>query len=147
MLVAVGLLMYWAERRATQQRTIAEMTLGDCLFIGCAQAMALIPGTSRSGITLTAGLMRNLDRATAARFSFLLSTPIVFAAAAKDALQLRKMEFAASDLAIGILLSGVTGCLVIAFLLRFLRTNSVKPFVIYRVIFGIIVIALAFARS
>lgn len=147
MLIAIGLLMYWAERRATHQRTIAEMTLADCMFIGCAQAMALIPGTSRSGITLTAGLLRNLDRATAARFSFLLSTPIVFAAAAKDALQLRKMDFAASGLAIGIVLSGITGCLVIAFLLKFLRTNSVKPFVIYRVIFGIIVIALAFARS
>lgn len=147
MLIAIGLLMYWAERRATHQRTIAEMTLADCMFIGCAQAMALIPGTSRSGITLTAGLMRNLDRATAARFSFLLSTPIVFAAAAKDALQLRKLEFATSDLAIGIVLSGITGCAVIAFLLKFLRTNSVKPFVLYRVIFGIIVIALAFARS
>ncbi|MBM3783958.1 MAG: undecaprenyl-diphosphate phosphatase [Acidobacteria bacterium] len=147
MLVLVGLLMYAAEKRASQQRTLAEMTLADCLFIGCAQALALVPGTSRSGITLTAGLMRNLDRSTAARFSFLLSTPIVVAAAAKDALDLRKMEGLGAELLWGILISGVTGCLVISFLLKFFRTNSVKPFVIYRVIFGIIVIALAFARS
>jgi undecaprenyl-diphosphatase len=151
MLIVVALVMWLAEKRATQKRGIGEMTLTDCLVIGCAQVLALVPGTSRSGITMTVGLARDLDRATAARFSFLLSTPIVVPAALKGVVDLWKHGGLGSGslpiVLLGIGVSALTGCLVIAFLLRFLRTNTFLPFVIYRVIFGIIVIALAIARS
>ncbi|HEU0124023.1 MAG TPA: undecaprenyl-diphosphatase UppP [Bryobacteraceae bacterium] len=151
MLIVVGLVMWAAERLAKHERNIGQMNLLDCLFVGAAQALALIPGTSRSGITMTAGLFRNLDRATAARFSFLLSTPIVAAAAMKGLLDLRKHGALTSEalpsLAIGIVVTAITGCFVIAVLLKYLRTNSVTPFVIYRIGFGILVLGLAFARS
>jgi undecaprenyl-diphosphatase len=151
MLILVGIVMWVAERTAKQERTMGEMSLKDCLFIGVAQAIALIPGTSRSGITMTAGLFRNLDRATAARFSFLLSTPIVAAAALKGLYDLSKHgglnpELAPS-LGIGIVVTAITGCFVIAVLLKFLRTNSVVPFVIYRIGFGLLVIGLAVSRG
>jgi len=116
--------------------------------VGFAQAIAIVPGTSRSGITITAGLFRHLDRAAAARFSFLLSTPAIAAAAAKalvDAISAgARLDLAA--LALGMSVSAATGCLVISFLLRFLRTHSLKFFVYYRIVFGIIVYALAFFR-
>jgi undecaprenyl-diphosphatase len=151
MLITVGLVMWAAERFAKHERTMGEMNLTDCLFVGCAQMMALIPGTSRSGITMTAGLFRNLDRATAARFSFLLSTPIVAAAAMKGLLDIRKHGHLTADLlpslGLGIVVTAITGCFVIAVLLKFLRTNSVVPFVIYRIAFGIFVIALAISRG
>jgi len=151
MLIVVGLVMWAAEKLAKHERTMAEMGLADCLAIGFAQALALIPGTSRSGITMTAGLFRNLDRATAARFSFLLSTPIVAAAAFKGLFDLRKHGGLSPEmlpsLGIGILVTAITGCFVIAVLLKFLRTNSVLPFVVYRVAFGIFIIALAVWRG
>jgi undecaprenyl-diphosphatase len=151
MLIAVGLLMWLTEKWAKHERTIGEMNLKDCLFIGCAQALALIPGTSRSGITMTAGLARNLDRSTAARFSFLLSTPIVAAAALKGLYDLRKHGALTPEmipsLAIGIVVTAITGCFVISVLLKFLRTNSVVPFVVYRIAFGLFVIGLAFTRG
>lgn len=150
MLILVGIVMWAAERWAKHERTITQMTLTDCLFIGCAQALALVPGTSRSGITMTAGLFRNLDRSTAARFSFLLSTPIVAAAALKGLLDLRKHGALSAEMApsiiIGIIVTALTGCVVIAVLLKFLRTNSVVPFVIYRIAFGLLVLALALSR-
>ncbi len=151
MLIAVGLLMWLTEKWAKHERTIGDMNLKDCLFIGCAQALALIPGTSRSGITMTAGLARNLDRSTAARFSFLLSTPIVAAAALKGLYDLRKHGALTPEmipsLAIGIVVTAITGCFVISVLLKFLRTNSVVPFVVYRIAFGLFVIGLAFTRG
>ena len=118
------------------------------MAIGIAQALAVFPGTSRSGVTIVAGLFRGLDRETAARFSFLLSAPAIAAAALKKYLghpQSRaaypadmKMPFL-----VGILLSAVFGALVIAVFLRYLRRNSLMVFVYYRIVFGIIVIALA----
>jgi undecaprenyl-diphosphatase len=111
----------------------------------------VIPGVSRSGITISAGLLRNLDRPSAARFSFLLSTPIIVGAAAKDAWDLLRHEGGVPhDLqvafAVGILVSAITGCLAIAFFIRYLRHGSLTCFVAYRLIFGIIVIALALFR-
>jgi undecaprenyl-diphosphatase len=149
MAIVMGLVMYVAERMNRQRRDLGEMTLFDCLFIGSAQALAIVPGTSRSGITLSAGLFRDLDRASAARFSFLLSTPAVGAAAVKAVLDLRKHGMSADmqmAMAVGIAVSAVTGLAVIAFFLRFLRTNSILPFVYYRVAFGLLVIGLAYSR-
>jgi undecaprenyl-diphosphatase len=99
-------------------------------------------------VTLAAGLFRHLDRAAAARFSFLLSTPAVGAAAMKALLDLRRHGMAeemVAPMVIGISVSAVTGLAVIAFFLRFLRTNSIRPFVIYRVAFGLVVLGLALA--
>lgn len=147
MLIAVGLLMGYADRVSRRNRGVSTITLADAMSIGAAQALAVIPGTSRSGITITAGLLRHIDRHSAARFSFLLSTPAIGAAALKAFYDLWKSGGVPEDMKIqfftGIGVSSVTGLLVIGFLLRFLRTYSLQFFVWYRVIFGIIVIALA----
>lgn len=146
-LIVVGVLIWLGERAGTRKRNLAGVTLADSIVIGAAQALAIIPGVSRSGITITAGLFRNLDRVAAARFSFLLMAPAIAGAAAKALHDLMKQGGMPPDMrapfVIGILLSAVTGMAVIAFFLRFLQRRSLYFFVYYRIIFGIIVIALA----
>lgn len=149
LLIGIGLLMWWAERIGRQQKDIRNMGLWDALVVGLAQAVAIIPGTSRSGVTITAGLFRGYNRGAAARFSFLLSTPIIAAAAAKAGWDLYKVGGVASDMrtpfVVGLIVSGLSGTLVIAFLMRFLRLHSMNVFVWYRVALGILIIALAAA--
>lgn len=151
MLIVIGLLMAFGEKIGRRVKSIGKVSWSDALTIGIAQALAVVPGTSRSGITMTAALFRDLDRPTAARFSFLLSTPAIAAAGLKTIYDAIKEEGAASlfkqELVIGVLLSGIIGYLVIAFLMKFLVRNGFKPFVYYRVAFGILLIALAFYRS
>ncbi len=150
MLVAVGVLMWFAEKAAKHERDLATLAAADAGTIGLAQALAVVPGTSRSGITITAGLFRNLDREAAARFSFLLSTPAIAAAAAKALHDLHKQGGIPPEMRmafiVGVAISAVVGFLVIAVFLRYLRRNTLMPFVYYRIIFGIIVLALAFFR-
>ncbi len=150
MLISIGLLMAYAERLSRLNRTVGDVTFVDAMFIGVAQALAIVPGTSRSGITITAGLFRHMDRAEAARFSFLLSTPAIAGATLKAFYDLYKAggipPGQASVFVVGILVSAVTGCAVIAFFLKFLRRNSLRFFIAYRIIFGIIILALAFFR-
>lgn len=144
MLIAVGALMWLAERSGRKQRDLSHLSWTDAITIGLAQALAIIPGTSRSGITISAGLFRNLDREAAARYSFLLSTPAIAAAAAKalhDYLKQGKHLDASFYLGIGV--STVAGAAVIAWFMRYLKRRTLKPFVAYRVVFGIIVFALA----
>jgi undecaprenyl-diphosphatase len=148
MLIVVGLLMWAAEYMGRKQKDLGHVTPADAISIGIAQALAVVPGTSRSGITISAGLFRNLDRRAAARFSFLLSTPAIAAAAGKDFWDLLKHQGGLpTDMhvpfAVGILVSGIVGCLTIKFFMDFLRRSTFTPFIIYRIIFGIIVIALA----
>ena len=147
MLIVVGLVMLLAERVSGRRKGLAEITFTDSLIIGAAQTIALIPGTSRSGITITAALFRHVDRSSAAAFSFLLSTPAIGGAAAKAAYDLIKQGGIPADMrlqfGLGVVLSGLTGCAVIALFLRFLRRHSLHFFIYYRIIFGIIVIALA----
>ena len=150
MLIAIGVLMAIAEWAGRKTRAMAGVNFLDAAVIGIAQALAVVPGVSRSGITITAGLFRDLNRETAARFSFLLSTPAIAAAAAKAMYDLYKhkafepgMETA---FALGIAISAVTGFIVIAWFLRFLRRRSLWFFVFYRIVFGIMVLALAFFR-
>jgi undecaprenyl-diphosphatase len=148
MMIGVGVLLWFAERAGRRQKDLGHLSFVDSLAIGFAQVLAIVPGTSRSGVTIAAGLFRNLDRATAARFSFLLSTPAIGAAAAKDFYDLIKHEGGISPdmrtaFVVGILVSAVTGCLVIRFLMNYLRKGTLNCFVVYRVIFGIIVIAMA----
>ncbi len=150
MLIAVGVLMYLAENAGRQQRDLSSINLPDALTIGVAQALAVVPGTSRSGITITAGLFRNMTRESAARFSFLLSTPAIGAAAAKALYDMHKKGglhgILTTDFLVGVAVSTITGCLVISWFLHYLRRSGLRPFVYYRIVFGIIVIALAFIR-
>jgi undecaprenyl-diphosphatase len=146
MLILVGLVMYLAERLGQFKRDIGQVSLLDAVWIGLAQALAIVPGVSRSGITISAGLFRNLDRYAAARFSFLLATPALAGAAFKAFLDFRKHGMTPGmevPIVVGVLVSAISGWLVIAFFLRFLRTHTLRFFVYYRIIFGIIVIALA----
>ncbi len=150
MLIGVGILMAVAEKVSRRKREIGAVGLTDAMAIGFGQALAIVPGTSRSGITITAGLFRDLDRYAAARFSFLLSTPAIAAAAASAAHHLQKQGGIPAGMlmpfVVGILVSAVTGCLVISFFLKYLRQHSLRFFVYYRIVFGIIVIALALFR-
>ena len=150
MLIAVGVLMYLAENAGRQQRDLSSVNLPDAVTIGVAQALAVVPGTSRSGITISAGLFRNLTRESAARFSFLLSTPAIAAAAAKALYDMHKKGglhgLMHTDFLVGVAVSTITGCLVISWFLHYLRRGGLRPFVYYRIIFGIMVIALAFIR-
>jgi undecaprenyl-diphosphatase len=150
MLIVVGILMWLADRGARHLRHLASINLLDALSVGIAQAFAVIPGVSRSGSTISAGLARGLTREAAARFSFLLSTPTIAGAAAKDLYDTYKESglhgFVDPTFLIGIGVSAVTGWIVIAWFLHYLRRSSLMPFVLYRIIFGIIVLALAFIR-
>ncbi|HEY2843247.1 MAG TPA: undecaprenyl-diphosphatase UppP [Bryobacteraceae bacterium] len=148
MLIAVGLFMWWADRQGSRRKDLGGVSALDSLTIGVAQALALVPGVSRSGITICAGLLRDLDRASAARFSFLLATPAIAGAAAKDAWDLMRHGNGIppdlrTALIVGVVASAITGALTIQFFLNYLRHRSLSFFVWYRVIFGIIVIALA----
>ena len=142
--------MWWADAKSKLDRKLEGSNLGDAVAIGTAQALALWPGVSRSGITIIAGLWRKLTRETAARFSFLLSTPLIAGAALKEVPQLMRMqrsggvELPLSTLLIGIAVSGLVGYAVIGFLLRYLQTRTLKIFVVYRLIFGIFILLLMF---
>ena len=147
MLVVVGIVMWIAEKRRIGSKSMSTIQVSDAVAVGLAQAVSVIPGTSRSGATITAGLFRNMNRETAARFSFLLSTPAIAAAVAKKAWDIHKEGGVPADMklpiVVGIVVSGLLGAVVIAFFLRYLRRSSLMPFVYYRIVFGIIVIALA----
>lgn len=151
-MIVFGLILWFADATGRKQKDISHVSAFDALAVGTAQALAIIPGVSRSGITMTASLFRNLDRTTAARFSFLLSTPIIAGAAAKKFYDVHKAaggiphDMQAAFIA-GIIASAITGCLTIAFFLNFLRRRSLAAFVWYRIIFGIIVVALALFRA
>ena len=142
-LIVVGLAMAWIERTARRHRDFEDITLRDALIIGCAQALALIPGVSRSGITLLAAMAVGLRREASARFSFLLSVPAVAAAGIFELPKvLRGRDIGGPVLLVGLLAAAIGGYASIAWLLRFLRARSTIPFVVYRVALGILLLAL-----
>lgn len=147
MLVIVGLLMWLAEKLSGQRRTMTGINAVDAILIGTAQACALVPGVSRSGSTITAGLARSMNRESAARFSFLLLAPITAGAVVLKTHAVMKAgglpPGMKAPFLIGISVSFILGMAVIAFFLRFLRSHSLNLFVVYRVLLGIVVIALA----
>lgn len=150
MLILVGIFMWYADRGAIGKKDMGTMTWLDGVTIGISQALAVVPGTSRSGATITTGLLRGLTREAAARFSFLLSAPAILAAALKGGRDIQKGGGIPHEMqlpfALGAIISGLVGVVVIAVFLKYLRSNSLMPFVYYRIVFGIIVIALAFFR-
>jgi undecaprenyl-diphosphatase len=146
-LIVVALLMWLGEKVSTLSKPLTRISFADALLVGIAQAFALIPGVSRSGSTITAGLFRNMTRDAAVRFSFLLSTPIIAGAVLLKAHELHKEGVPAGMQApfiVGIIVSALVGYIAIAWLIRYLQSNSLKAFIIYRIIAGIVVIALAY---
>jgi undecaprenyl-diphosphatase len=149
-MIALGLVMWYAEYVGRRERSMEQVSLGDSLLIGCAQALALFPGVSRSGITITTGLLRGFDRETAARFSFLLSTPVIAGAALVEMPKLLHahkagaLDLPLSHVGVCVAVSAIVGYAVIAFLLHYLQTRTLKIFVYYRLVFGLVVLALTF---
>lgn len=146
MMISIAIVMIIAEKIGSKRKDLAQLTVADAGVIGLSQALAIIPGTSRSGITMATGLFRGLDRGTAGRFSFLLMTPTIGGAALKAALDLRKHPMAADmhmPFVLGIIISGIVGAFVIGLFLQYLRKHGLWFFIYYRIVFGIIVIALA----
>ena len=131
-LFVISIVMWAADRFSAKTVTLDRMSLGHAVLIGCAQAVALVPGVSRSGSTIIAGLLAGYTRESAARFSFLLSTPVIAGAAI---LKLRKLHLATGEalpFALGTAVSAVVGYLSIKFLLRYLNRHSLSLFVWYR---------------
>jgi undecaprenyl-diphosphatase len=146
LLMVFGLVLLVADRMGRKVRTLQEVTLTDALVIGFAQCLALMPGVSRSGITLTAGLFRGLDRVAAARYSFLLSAPITIAAAVFKLRILLKQPLTSSEAVAflaGIVVAGIVGALAIGFLLRYIQRQPLDAFVWYRLVFGAFVLTTA----
>lgn len=142
--------MVAAEWYGARRRGVYDAGVADALFVGVAQAVALVPGVSRSGITISAGMLAGFRREEAATFAFLLSAPVIAAAGGKQVFDLLRGEdtgaTAGAEVYIaGLLTAGVVGYAAVAFLLRFLRTNSLFPFVYYRLALGTIVLALVLA--
>jgi undecaprenyl-diphosphatase len=151
--IAIGLLVgsaiiLLAERVGSRRRRMDRLTIVDAIMIGTAQAIALLPGISRSGITISAGLFRGLERGDATRFAFLLSTPIILGAGAKTLLDARKLAGFTAQVdivAIGFAVSFISGLAAVAFMVRYLRTHSLRVFVVYRVALAVVIlVALAF---
>lgn len=138
--IIFGLVLWLADRYGRQQRATVEMNWKDVFFIGCGQVLALIPGTSRSGVTLTAGLARGLTRESAARFSFLLSIPVIALAAGFETLTIIKKQIAVpwSTLGIGLVLSAISGYACIHLFLKLLNKVGMGPFVLYRMTLGLV---------
>lgn len=141
-----GLLLGWADITGRRQRTEHEITWRDIVVIGCAQAIALIPGTSRSGITMTAGLMLGLTREGAARFSFLLSIPVILLAGGLKTAELARQPGGVDWLALGLgaLIAGVSAYICIHYFLKLLDRIGMMPFVIYRMLLGSLLLYLAY---
>jgi len=147
-LIVLGLILLLAERVGRRERGLETLTARDGIVIGFAQAAALVPGVSRSGATITAGLFLNLERPAAARYSFLLSVPAVVLSGLFELKDIGDGEGAGvAATAIATLLAFVVGYASIAFLLRFLATHSTGIFVAYRVALGAVVLALVAAGA
>jgi undecaprenyl-diphosphatase len=130
---AIGLII--AERIGRKSRDARTLNYGEAFLIGCAQALALVPGISRSGSTLTLSLLLNIERASAARFIFLMSLPAIVAAAAKEALDLSKVGLAGLPvtlLAVGLVVSAIVGYITVKFFVRYLANHSLEVFAYYR---------------
>jgi len=147
LLAVLGVLLYLADRLGRHQRRLPGITLSDAILIGCAQALAIMPGVSRSGSTITMGLFLGFSRETAARYSFLLSTPIIFGAGFYHFLKLLKNGGGLSfNLAyfLGFLAAVISSYLTIKYLLQFLQRHTFLIFVVYRLLVAAVVLALEF---
>ena len=143
-----GLMLAWADRRGGGGRGIDQFNWRTALVVGAAQALALVPGTSRSGITITAALALGFDRETAARFSFLLAIPIIMLSGGYKGSQLLGTESVDWILiAVGTVLSAITAYLCITLFLKVIQRVGMMPFVIYRMVLGAVLIGLIYSQS
>jgi undecaprenyl-diphosphatase len=144
MLIGVAALMWAVDRRVTLTRTMETVGFTDALVIGVAQAVSIIPGTSRSGITIAAAMGRDVTRESAARFSFLLATPIIAGATLKKGFEIwghgLPPGLTATHVVVGFVVSAIVGFAAIAFLVRYLQVRTLKIFVIYRLIVGAVIL-------
>src|SRR5574340_319419 len=146
-MIILGVVLWLADRYAPQSRTLATMRWQDALLIGIAQIFALIPGVSRSGSTITMGRADRLDREAAAVFSFLMSMPIIAAAAVLEVPRALHTYGVSTPLVVGVAASALSGWLAIAVLLRYVSRNSYGIFAAYRVIVGFAVLAVVALRG
>lgn len=142
-----GVLLWVADIKATQTRELSELTWRQALIVGFAQALALIPGTSRSGITMTAGLLTGLTKVASAQFSFLLSIPLILAAGSLKGLELVQTPsaFDLSAIAYGTILSFISAFACIVLFLKWIERSGFLPFVIYRLVLGAILFFVYFS--
>jgi undecaprenyl-diphosphatase len=150
-LIVGGVILWIADRVGRQDKTVADVTFPIAVGIGAAQTLALIPGISRSGISISAGRLAGLDRPSAARFAFLMATPITAGAIVFEARKLLTgeagVDVAIGPLVVGMVTSMVAGFVAIHFMLRYLRTRSLDIFVWYRFALAAVVIVLLFVRG
>lgn len=140
--IAFGLLLWVADRYSQKARDVTGLRLNDALAVGLAQVLALIPGTSRSGITITTGLALGMTREAAARFAFLLSIPAIGAAGAWQAMDMDPQTFdIGPEFAAGFACSAVTAYLTIRWFMRFVQHAGMTPFAIYRILLGLALLA------
>ena len=147
MMVVMGVVLWAVDRYARQVRPLEQMRWHDALLIGLAQVMALVPGVSRSGATMTAGLALRFKRDSAAVFSFLMSMPITMAAAIVKTPEAVREATSLAPLVIGVLASAVSGWFAITVLLRYVSRHSFGIFAVYRVVVGGALLALALVRG
>lgn len=146
-LIALGLILFVAERIGKRNHSLQRMSLNESQVIGWAQVLALIPGTSRSGVTITAGLFQGLDRESAARFSFLLSIPAITAAGLYKTFKVLKHGGLHGDLGVylvGALVAGVFAYIVVRWFLGYMKEHNTLGFVAYRVLLGLALLALIY---
>ncbi|NIP29394.1 MAG: undecaprenyl-diphosphatase UppP [Candidatus Dadabacteria bacterium] len=144
LLFVFGLLLYFSENRSKKEKGMDDINLVDCLFFGVAQSIAIFPGVSRAGVTITGGLLRNYKRDEAAKFSFLLGIPTIIGAII---LEFRHIEYGliiTPSFFVGVIGSFVSAFLVIKFLLLYLKTGTFTPFIIYRILISVFIIILVF---
>ncbi|CAD7850303.1 MAG: Undecaprenyl-diphosphatase (EC 3.6.1.27) [Olavius algarvensis Gamma 3 endosymbiont] len=142
--IVFGLLLWFADATADRSRNEFQLGLKDVLIIGCCQVLALIPGTSRSGITITLGLFLGLTRQAAARFSFLLAMPVIFASGVLQTVRMftEVNPIGWFELLLGVVLSALSAALCIHYFLRLVERLGMLPFVVYRVLLGLAIFAL-----
>ncbi len=142
--IGFGLLLWWSDVAGRRERNEHSITWRDVLVIGLAQAVALIPGTSRSGITMTAALFMGMDRVGAARFSFLLSIPVIVLAGGLEVLKLVRAEEAVAwgALVYGMAISALAAYLCIRLFIAFLQRIGMTPFVVYRLLLGVVLLVM-----
>ena len=143
-LIILAILLYIAEKVTKRKKDFSEITIKDGIIIGLAQALALIPGSSRSGVTITAGLFCGLKRDVTARYSFLLSIPAIGLSGLYELYTERQelLNESLLSLIIATIVSGIVGYLSIAFLISYLKRNSTLLFIVYRIVLGIIILVL-----
>ncbi len=145
-LIVLALVLWWSERVARRTTHLKDMTLGQSQVIGWAQVLSLVPGTSRSGVTITAGLLQGLDRESAARFSFLLSIPAITAAGiyklAKVLAAHPRLDNVAGPYLVGVVVAGLFAYIVVRWFLHYMKEHNTGIFIAYRIALGVLLILL-----